>query len=172
MTIDVIEKRLKELMAELATLALKAENYTRYKQVLKDHPIWECFTVDGELIEAAYSAEYPSLLATRDGRVFRDMSFNNTQKKRAGHQFFELNTWINKQGYVMVSYFTDGKNKNARVHRVVADAFLVKPGSGTNLQINHIDLNKQNNKVSNLEWNTQQENIDHFHAVKEELRHA
>lgn len=60
-----------------------------------------------------------------------------------------------KNGYLRVSL--DGKL--CRVHRLVADAFLIKKDSDT--QINHIDGNKKNNNVDNLEWCTPSQNIKH-----------
>ena len=68
--------------------------------------------------------------------------------------------------YAMIEY-TDGKKKNCRVHRLVAEYFLPNPD---NLPcINHIDGNKENNHVSNLEWCTYQHNMQH--AVRTGLTH-
>lgn len=50
----------------------------------------------------------------------------------------------------------DGKKKTFTVHKLVANAFLAKPEGCDS--INHIDENKQNNCVENLEWCTLQEN--------------
>jgi len=47
------------------------------------------------------------------------------------------------------------------VHRLVAEAFLQKPDNINLYEVNHIDGNKSNNHVSNLEWVSRQENIDH-----------
>ena len=44
-------------------------------------------------------------------------------------------------------------------HRLVAKYFLDNPGG--KLEVNHIDGNKSNNHVSNLEWCTTQENLEH-----------
>jgi len=54
-----------------------------------------------------------------------------------------------------------GQREHARVHRVVAFAFL-KHSNGKN-EINHIDGNKHNNSASNLEWVSSKENK--LHAI-------
>lgn len=64
-----------------------------------------------------------------------------------------------KDGYFQVGIWQDKKVKTLRVHRIVAQTFI------KNLKrkpwINHIDNNRCNNSVSNLEWCTPQENVDH-----------
>lgn len=65
----------------------------------------------------------------------------------------------NGNGYLIVGLQVNHKRKNHYVHRLVADAFLAKPVGKS--YVNHIDYNKKNNDVSNLEWCTQVENIDH-----------
>lgn len=62
-------------------------------------------------------------------------------------------------GYMSVKLFRDGVGRNKTVHRIVAEAFLPNPESKP--QVNHKDLNKKNNDVSNLEWVTQAENQSH-----------
>lgn len=68
-------------------------------------------------------------------------------------------TPIGKRGYPNFSYWTDGKLRLLTVHRCVAIAFLDNPNNKP--QVNHIDGNKENNHVSNLEWATSKENIIH-----------
>jgi hypothetical protein len=68
----------------------------------------------------------------------------------------EIREIVDSLGYSRLSLSKDGKVKAHKIHRLVAEAFLVGEG-----QINHIDGNKQNNHVSNLEFCTQRENNIH-----------
>lgn len=67
--------------------------------------------------------------------------------------------WIQNTGYLTVSL----NNKKYSVHRLVAETFIHKL-KGKNY-VNHIDGNKLNNNVNNLEWCTLQENIQHAFAT-------
>lgn len=59
-------------------------------------------------------------------------------------------------GYLYVNLAYNGKYKSVKIHRLVALAFINNPN---NLPVvNHIDENKTNNKVSNLEWVTIKDN--------------
>ena len=51
--------------------------------------------------------------------------------------------------------------KLEKVHRLVAMSFIPKPDSKDIWEVNHIDGNKENNDVTNLEWVTRGENIKH-----------
>jgi len=54
--------------------------------------------------------------------------------------------------------------KNYYVHRLVCQAFHGDPPSEKHTDVNHIDLDRTNNKASNLEWVTRSENIKHSYA--------
>lgn len=51
------------------------------------------------------------------------------------------------------------KSLPIEVHRLVAEAFVLKPSSSKSLVVDHIDNNKHNNEESNLQWLTQSDNI-------------
>ena len=66
----------------------------------------------------------------------------------------------NQNGYLRVNlYDSSGKMKKFLVHRLVCEAFHENPEN--NPCVNHIDENKTNNVVSNLEWCTYKENNNH-----------
>lgn len=64
-----------------------------------------------------------------------------------------------KGGYLKVCLSKNKKTKNFSVHRLVAEAFL--PNLLDLPQVNHIDENKENNRVENLEWVDHKENCNH-----------
>lgn len=68
----------------------------------------------------------------------------------------------NKNGYLQVALQKDGKLKSFKVHRLVAQSFLLNLENKP--QVNHKDCNKKNNRVDNLEWCTPKENTTH--AIK------
>lgn len=75
-------------------------------------------------------------------------------------------SYITKKGYLRTSLCLNGKNKKFLVHQLVAQAFIPNPENKP--QVNHIDCNKQNNCVNNLQWVTNRENF--IHAEKNNLR--
>lgn len=64
----------------------------------------------------------------------------------------ELKLHDNGYGYLCVILCLNGKNKNHKVHRLVAETFLPNPNNFP--CINHKDENKHNNNANNLEWCT------------------
>jgi hypothetical protein len=73
---------------------------------------------------------------------------------------------VDHGGYLTVWLSKHSKMKCLKVHRLVASAFIPNPAGKKT--VNHIDGNKQNNCVTNLEWATHSENI--IHANKTGLR--
>lgn len=66
---------------------------------------------------------------------------------------------LKTRGYLQVKLSKDSKRAYISVHRIVAKAFI--PNEQNKSEVNHIDGNKLNNHVSNLEWNTSSENQKH-----------
>ncbi len=71
----------------------------------------------------------------------------------------DLKTFINNAGYKVLKLTLDGNASHALVHRLVAKAFIPNPDNKR--EVNHIDGNKLNNDVCNLEWVTSSENKRH-----------
>jgi len=81
----------------------------------------------------------------------------NTRRKKDSKV---LKRYIEKHGYCRVSLSIDGRILKKYIHVLVAQAFIPNPERKE--EVNHKDLDKTNNKKSNLEWVTKQENIDHY----------
>ena len=73
-----------------------------------------------------------------------------------------------KNGYLFVLLSVNGVTKNCMIHRLVAETFLHKVDE--NLEVNHIDGNKENNSVTNLEWCTRSYNLKH--SIDNGLRYS
>jgi len=73
-------------------------------------------------------------------------------------------TTTNNVGYESIMLYRNGKAKSFLVHRLVAQAFIPNPLDKP--QVNHIDENKLNNNIENLEWVTAKENMNHLDIYK------
>ena len=65
--------------------------------------------------------------------------------------------------YLYVNFTVKDVTTHHSVHRLVAKAFIANPSNKAT--VNHIDGNKLNNNVCNLEWNTYSENIKHAYSI-------
>lgn len=61
-----------------------------------------------------------------------------------------LRPQANRDGYLRVGLYKDGKSKKYSIHRLVAEAYIPNPDNLP--QVNHKDENKTNNCLQNLEW--------------------
>lgn len=78
----------------------------------------------------------------------------------------KLKPYKNSWGYMLVDMRKNKKRYIKCVHRLVAEAFIPNPNNLP--QVNHIDGNKANNNVTNLEWCTCSEN--QYHAFNNNLK--
>lgn len=70
-----------------------------------------------------------------------------------------LSKVVGRSGYIEYQITYNKKHRSEKAHRLVAEAFIPNPLNKP--QVNHIDGNKQNNCVENLEWCTGKENVYH-----------
>lgn len=70
-----------------------------------------------------------------------------------------LKTDVNRSGHHRVTMSVDGVVKRQYLHRLVAEKFVPNPDNKP--FVNHVDGDKSNNRFTNLEWVTCQENTEH-----------
>ena len=103
--------------------------------------------------------DYPGYRITNTGRVLSYKSGERVDRKFT----------LDKDGYYLIGLSIDGKDVTRRVHRLVAEAFIPNPNNLPT--VNHIDGDKTNNRVDNLEWMSIQENCEYSQSKKYRLLH-
>lgn len=97
--------------------------------------------------------EYKGIRVSSIGRIWK--AANKSRKERILTEFPK-----DRDGYCKVSVQKlDGTWTSQPVHRLVAKAFIPNPDNKQ--AVNHIDGNRQNNRIENLEWVTPKENVIH-----------
>ena len=95
---------------------------------------------------------------------FENYEVSNLGKVRNIKSGIVLKPWVTKDGYLRHCLYKHNKQKKLLLHRIIATAFIDNPGKKP--QVNHIDENKLNNDLSNLEWCTERENAVHGTRTK------
>lgn len=90
----------------------------------------------------------------------RSLRFNRIKVLKPGHS----------QNYFTYEFSVNHISEVKTAHRLVAEAFIPNPNNYS--CINHIDGNKQNNHVENLEWCTASENVKHAYDTGLAAKHA
>lgn len=99
-------------------------------------------------------AKYEGLYEVSDLGRIRSLQWHGKPRLKV------LSPSPNSKGYSVVSLYKNRRPKAHTVHVLVAKAFL-RPARPEQNQVNHKDLDKQNNRISNLEWNTAKEDGEH-----------
>ena len=95
--------------------------------------------------------------------IWKDVpNFENYQISNLGNVFSkkrnkQLYISHNDKGYCYAQFYKNGKGYHLRLHRIVANLFLPNPNNLP--EVNHIDGNKENNCVDNLEWCDRKHNM-------------
>jgi len=101
----------------------------------------------------------PTLLVSDTGRVVRMASSRKRGDRWQSFPEKELASRSVGAGYRAVGVKLEGKTRTLYVHRLVAEAFIERPADCN--EVNHLDGDKGNNHVSNLEWTTHARNLQH-----------
>ena len=109
--------------------------------IIKRHPIYTDYSV------------------TNSGEV---ISHKRGKDRQLGH-------YTNGKGYRHVALSHNGKSVTVRVHRLVAETFIPNPHNLP--QVNHIDEDKLNNCIDNLEWITARDNQIHSNGKHYIIEH-
>ena len=103
---------------------------------------------------------FPNHVITTDGRIivlsYEDLNGRVRKTK-------EVKQHLNNDGYPSVRITHRGNVKTTSVHRLVAETFIPNPENKET--VNHIDGDKTNNHVSNLEWATRGEQMQHAYKL-------
>lgn len=105
-------------------------------------------------------AGYEDRYEVSDGGNVRSLNYHMTGK------IVNLRPIASGKGYRMVALCRNQTLRWAKVHRLVANAFIPNPGHKP--QVNHINGDKTDNRAENLEWATESENM--VHAYKNGLK--
>lgn len=112
--------------------------------------------------------EFPDFEVSNTGQIRRVVA------SRGGHKFLPLPYLLSpskmKNGYLMVSFWKDGKRYGRTVHRLVAAAFLPEPKPGQ--VVAHWDGTRDNNSATNLRWASCSENALDRHRHGTMLRNG
>jgi len=103
---------------------------------------------------------YEDIYEVSDKGKIRSLDrFDRMGRFHMGHERIHF---IDNFGYPSISLWKDGKRKTKRIHRIEADSFLGE----SSLHIDHIDGDKTNNNLSNLEYVTNRENTSRGHVLR------
>ena len=107
-------------------------------------------------------------MVSNTGKIKALPKFHKTNKDYSSIGYMQkekiLSVYYDKKsGYGRIGLTKNGKTNRKYIHRLVAEAFLNNPNNCP--EVNHIDGNKENNNVNNLEWCNHSDNIKHSYVI-------
>lgn len=93
------------------------------------------------------------------GESYEVSNFGEVRSRKTGHYRLLRPKYNKRTGYTYVNLFLNGEGLTRSIHRLVALAFIPNPYGYS--EVNHIDEDKTNNCVSNLEWCTSSYNNEY-----------
>ncbi len=121
--------------------------------LLKGRKYGETLVIPTELLNVKSALVEDGIFRVfENGRIFKNTEYGPIE---AEHSF--------SNGYKMVSNTVNGKQKHFYVHRLLSKAFIPNPENKP--QVNHIDGDRANNSLPNLEWVTAKENVVHAYQA-------
>lgn len=103
---------------------------------------------------------FPNHIITTGGEVVKLSYIDEAGRRRPTRV---LTQRVSNDGYLTVKLNHEGVSLTKTVHRLVAEAFIPNPDNKPT--VNHIDGNKLNNHVDNLEWATMGEQMTHAYSM-------
>ena len=110
------------------------------------------------MVKALKIKDFPDYYVTDCGDVY-----SRQTKRNPNGRIKKMKLSVGKNGYLRVCLRQNKKKILRLVHRLVAEAFI--PNHKNKSDVNHINGNKADNRVKNLEWNTRSENELHAYRV-------
>ena len=151
----------REKYLERAKTKKSLENQRNYQTKIKQEKKEDALLINEQFIKDTNLVEHSTLLGyygAVDGKVFSNKGSYGSLR--------ELKPTIkkNNNGYAGLSLFVNKKRIQIYHHRFIAEIFLPNPKNFS--EINHIDENKLNNSVKNLEWCDRKYNVSFSLAKK------
>ena len=97
--------------------------------------------------------------------LYQVSNFGNVKTLKYGKEKI-LKPGKNSHGYLQVNLYKNGKLETCKVHRLVALAFMGLPIDEDYYSVNHIDENKTNNKLENLQYCTHEYNNNYGSRIE------
>ena len=121
-------------------------------QIIEEQEIWKDIKGYEGLYQVSNMGRVKSLSRIITQNPTKKCSYSYILQERI------LKPNADRTGYYYVFLHDNGRKKICRLHRLVAISFIKE----SDLQVNHIDNNRKNNKLCNLEYLTNRENFNHY----------